>query len=260
MNATDDIIALLGDAEEQIELATTLHDKAMSSPTARGPFKSRIKNILEHQRSALDYLAVAITTKYGRSKGLIYYPLAPDESQFASEMDRKMPGVAAAEPQIATAIKRFQPYGPTGEWLRHLNQLTREQKHNRLSTQLVKQTYQCEVVEKATGATVRWHGLRFEPGLIDSEGGTIDFGNLGERDPAAPMPFELAGPTGFLVFGVPLDPSTQRPFPTPQLEVRSGPLHRWSFASPHIPVLLSLTEFQRNVRKAVSEIARSARL
>ncbi len=261
MSALDDIVALLDDAEEQLKLAATLHDSALANPTARGPFKTRIKNILENQRSALDYLAVAITKEYGTPKGLIYYPLAPEESQFDGEMDRKMPGVAEAEPQIADAIKRFQPYRPDGEWLRQLNRLTREQKHNRLSTQIVKQTYQCEVVEKATGATVRWYGLRFEPGVIHSEDGAISFSGSGiNRGPTQPKLFELAGPTGLLVFGVPLDPSTQRPYPTPELEVQSGPLERWSFVDPHIVILESLERFQASIREAVAEIRQAARL
>lgn len=118
---TEDIQALLDDADEQIRLATTLHDRALSVPTARGPFKTRVKNVLEAQRSALDYLAVRITERYGTpTRKFIYYPLAQSEREFPSEMESKMSGVAAAEPRIAEAIKQFQPFQTNGEWLRDL--------------------------------------------------------------------------------------------------------------------------------------------
>jgi hypothetical protein len=68
--------------------------------------------VLENLRSSLDYLAVDITERYGARKGLVYYPLAQSEHEFPAEMDTKMPGVAPANPEIADAIKRHQPYQP----------------------------------------------------------------------------------------------------------------------------------------------------
>jgi hypothetical protein len=163
-----DIAALLDDAAEQIKIAALLHDKALTNPTARGPFKSRIKNILENQRSALDYLAVAITERYGTpGKGFIYYPLAASPQEFPQTMDSKMPGVAVNRPDIATKIEAYQPYQPMMQWLRTLNQLTREQKHNRLTAQLVREVYQCRVTEEATGASVAWQGLTVENARVE---------------------------------------------------------------------------------------------
>jgi hypothetical protein len=262
VGVAQDIAALVEDAGEQIAAAAKLHDEALSSPAARGSFKARVKNVLEAQRSALDYLAVEITNRYGTPEGLIYYPLASGEREFLRVINSRMPGVESAEPTIAAAIKRFQPWQPDGLWMRELNQLTREQKHNRLSPQLVRQTYECEVVEKATGSTVRWWGVRFVPGMIQSEGGMIDFTDVrnDERPSGAPKPFELGGPTGVLVFGVPLNPATQRPYPTAGLEVRSGPLEQWAFTSPHKAVIPLLAEFQGWVRMAVTEISQAARL
>jgi len=261
VGAIDDIVTLLEDTNKQIKAAETLHDQALDNPAVRGAFKARIKNILEPQRSALDYLAVEITKRYGSSKGLVYYPLAQAEQEFPTEMDSKMPGVASAKPPIAEAIKRHQPFQPNYEWLRELNQLTRHQKHTGSSTQLVREVYQCRVAEKATGAAIQWHGLRFVPGRVESQGGIIDLSNVAGRDPALPEPFEVGkGPTGTLVFGVPIDPATQRPWPVPDLDVESGPLHQWCFVKPHKPVLLTLEEFQGWIVRAVKDIAQAARL
>jgi hypothetical protein len=259
----DDVLALLDDADEQMELAAQLHDEALHDQRVRGRFKTRIKNVVEAQRSALDYLAVEITNRHGTPKGLIYYPLAQAPNEFGPQMDSKMPGVATADPSIASTIERFQPYQPDGEWLRELNQLAREQKHNRLSTQIVQQTYQCEVVENATGATVRWHGLRFEPvgggpmWQIHSEHGAIELTGTAGRDPNDPQPFDVGQMT---VFGVPLDPATQQPIPSLGLSVRSGPLDRWCFTAPHQPVIPMLRNIQHQLRRAIGEIAQSARL
>src|ERR1035441_4334566 len=152
MTTMDDINALLDDADEQIGVIQALHDPALSDEKERRRFRTRVKNVLENQRSALDYLAVGITEKYGTPKGFLYYPLAQSETDFAAQMNSKMPGGAAARPDIADAIKRHHPYVATHEWLRQLNRLTREHKHNRLSVQLVRETYACQVTEKRTGA------------------------------------------------------------------------------------------------------------
>ena len=260
MTTIDDIAALLDDADEQISAAAALHDQAFADTNARRRFKTRIKNVLENQRSSLDYLAVAITKQYGSPTGLIYYPLAHADAGFQSEMDGKMPGVASAEPTIAATIRKYQPYQPGMEWLRHLNRLTREQKHNRLSTQLVRQGYQCRVTEKATGAYVQWHGMTFAPGqFISDVGFSIELFSGPHRPPDAPALIELSGPYA-RVFGVPIDPATQRPIPSSALHVQSGQIEQWCFATPHQSVMNALTGFQACVRSVVTDIAQSARL
>lgn len=254
----DDIAALLDDAAEQMRTAEKLHDEALDNADARSRFKTRVKNVLENQRSALDYLAVGITKEYGTPKGLIYYPLAQSEDEFAAVMERKMPGVTAAQPDIAAAIQRHQPYN--NEWLRELSQLTREQKHNQLTLQIVDETYQCRVTEKETGAFVQWRGLHFRLGGMRTFGGTIELHPEPGRKPASPKLLEVdAGPTGVLVFGVPIDPITQRPFPDEHLQVERGPFHQWCFVRPHRPVLNELVTFQTLVRGVVHDVLHADR-
>jgi hypothetical protein len=219
-----------------------------------------VKNVLENQRSALDYLAVGITEKYGTPKGFLYYPLAQSETDFAAQMNSKMPGVAAARPDIADAIKRHQPYLATHEWLRQLNRLTREHKHNRLSVQLVRETYACQVTEKRTGAYAAWRGLSLLPGRIESMGGSIELRPNSGRKPASTPLFELAGPTGFMVFGVPINPDTQRPYPTNELDVESGNIEVWYFVNPHVPVILTLRDFHQQVQSLVEDVVHVASL
>ena len=262
MGATEDIDLLLRDADEQLEVAAALHDPALEDNAARGRFRTRVKNVLENQRSALDYLAVAITERYGHRRGLTYYPLAQSQGQLKAEIDSKMPGVRVNRPDIAEAIARHQPYDQ--EWLQNLSRLTREQKHNRLSVQLVREVYQCRVTEVKTGAFVQWHGLRFKVlgsdgtkilGAIESDGGAVEIRPEPGRSESSPKPFWVGvGPTCAEVFGVPINPETQQPFPHPGLRVESGPLHQWCFLKPHAPVLTELGVIQSALRKAVDDI------
>lgn len=260
MGTLTDIDAILQESDAQIAAASALHDEAFKSQPLRDAFRAKVKTIIEQQRSALDYLAVGITEKHGIPKGMLYYPLAQVDGEFASRMESKMPGVATAVPAIADVIRKYQPYQTAHGWIRELNTLAREQKHNRLTLQLVRSTYVCRVVEDDTGAYVEWEGLSLQPGMINSQGGTMYFRPNPDRDPSAPKLFELGAPTGYLVFGVPLDTATQRPMLSARLTVTFGPKDRWFFIDPHVPVLLSMNGYQDSVRRAVDEIGRVAGL
>jgi hypothetical protein len=267
VSALEDIAAILDDAQEQISALQPLHDEALDKEAARPRFRARIKSVLEHERSALDYLAVELTKRHGTSKGLIYYPLAQSTQDFSTVMENKMPGVAAAATKVAAAIEKWQPYQPGMEWLRDLNKLTREQKHNRLTLQLVRDTVRCRVTEDATGAFVEWYGLTFRPGpnpgscMIDSQGGPILIQLEPNRPGSAPKPFWVGvGPTGVEVFGVPIDFATQRPMLDPRLTVESERMSRWFFIIPHQPVMDFLASTEQQIRQAVGEIAQVAGL
>lgn len=268
MSAREDINALLDDANEQIrETLPTLHEESLENENARPRFRARIKSVLEQLRSTLDYLAVELTGRYGTPKGLIYYPLAQGSQDYQTEIDKKMPGVAVARPDIAQVIQKWQPFQPGKEWLRELNQLAREQKHNRLTLQLIRGTFRCRVTERNTGAFVEWFGLTFRPGphagscIIDSQGGPIVLRPEANRSPTSPKPFWVGvGPTGVEVFGMPIDFDTQLPWPTPNLEVERQRMDRWFFTIPHTSVLGFLESCDSQIREVINEIAQIAGL
>ena len=131
-----DIDALLEDATEQLERVRELYAGSLREQEVPAALKTRIKNVVEHQRSALEYLAHAIYERHGDGKGAkSYYPVAPAPTKFPDVFERVLPGVAANCPDVRDAIKAHQPYEPGFEWLRHLTLLTNENKHRRLTPQ-----------------------------------------------------------------------------------------------------------------------------
>jgi hypothetical protein len=252
----EEVELLLDEARAQIADLVSLHDQALAEAAVRGRFKVRVKSVLENQRSALDYLAVGITTQFGTpKKGKIYYPLAKSDQVFPSIMNSTMPGVMQAAPEIADVIRACQPHTTRGEWLGRLNRLTREQKHNRLTAQLVQESYAGRITELATGAFIDWDGIRFDRDGLHSDGGGFGIWPEPNRPPSAPKLLELdVGPTGYKVFGVPLDPATQQPVPNDRLATETARIERWNFVNPHQPVLWSLREFDGNIRRLVKEV------
>jgi hypothetical protein len=63
-----------------------------------------------------------------------------------------------------------------------------------------------------------------------------------------------------MVFGVPVDTETQQPIPSPELDVQKGPIELWYFATPHLPVVVGIRDFQRGVREAITDIVHVAPL
>jgi hypothetical protein len=97
--------------------------------------------------------------------------------------------------------------------------------------------------------------------MIKSTGGTVELRPNPNRKLASPNLFEVGqGPTGFLVFGVPINLATQLPFPTDALTGERGTIEEWFFADPHVPVILTLRDFEQQVRKLIADIAQVAAL
>jgi len=131
----DDIDALIEDAAEQLEVVAALYGQAVAERKLPPLLPARIKNVVEHQRSSLDYLAQRILDTYGSRKAKAYYPFAWNDNAFQPFFDRNLPGVAAARSDIRDAIKNRQPYQPGYQWMDDLNRLSTQNKHRELTPQ-----------------------------------------------------------------------------------------------------------------------------
>jgi hypothetical protein len=215
----EEITALLDEADEQLTYIEAAYQDSLDQHKLPGLLKVKIKNCIENQRSALDYLGRLVTERHGKG-AFRFYPLAQDPNEFASLMDRNLPGVASARPDIRDVFARWQPYSEP--WLRTLNQLARTNKHNTFSAQTRNEEHRREV--RKAGGVVSWgQGVRFGPGVS--------------------------------IMGETVDPATQRTPSTVDVIYVA-----WFFDDPNVSVMPTLREFQSKLRDLVDDVGHVANL
>lgn len=210
-----EIRALLDEVERQLVDVQGVYEASLRAKDVSPELKVRIKNILENQRSALEYLAAQITDRDGVKGSRTKYPLAPTAADFVASIDRSMPGVRAARPDVAAKIELVQPFQQSCGWLAALRDLTNENKHQRLSPQVRKQTWQ-----------------RSFRGVTWTEG--VKFG------------------AGVLIGGVPVNPATQKPEGAEP--VQETIYVDWQFEDLGVSAFGTLQEIQSNLRVVTEEI------
>jgi hypothetical protein len=117
----EDIEELLEDARRGIEEIQRMHTESVAAGEIVPGMRARIKSVLEHQRSVLDYLVNQVNAKYCKKP--------PKNRAF----DVNMPGVRKLHPEIAAAFEVHQPH--ISEWLQWLHVLVNGNKHNQLTPQ-----------------------------------------------------------------------------------------------------------------------------
>jgi hypothetical protein len=153
----EDIVALIEDSRDLFGQIQELHRESVKAGQTVRTLKPRIKSLLEHQRSVLDYLVENINNAYAtKSPRKAYYPVADKPEAFEGRFDKNLPGVRGACPEIAAAVERHQPFQPGKEWIDYLMTLVNDNKHRALSPQSQQQT---EVWQNSKGGTVQ--GISF---------------------------------------------------------------------------------------------------
>lgn len=145
--------ALLDAIDEEFAEIEQMYNASLRAKEVPDRLQTRIKSLIEHGRSVLDYLANGITETYGTPSDRTYYPYPQTEAEFPKRIDRDMAGVRAARPDVADAIKKYQAYSTP--WIKHLNYLARENKHRILSPQERRVNVRREV-RGPGGSTVSW--------------------------------------------------------------------------------------------------------
>lgn len=210
-----DVDALLAEAADQLDKVRDLYEDSLRAQQVPAELQVKIKNVLENQRSALEYVAHAIVERDGKAGSLAYFPLAASSDKFAAGFDRQMAGVAATRPDIRDAIEASQPYQPGYEWLRQLQYLTNENKHRTLTPQTRTETHR----RSAAGGRVTWNpsAVTFGPGVT--------------------------------IGGQPVDPATQRTVDTTEIIYVD-----WLFADLHVSALRTLERIQERLPVLLDEI------
>jgi hypothetical protein len=217
----EDIEALLNEADESLAEFEGIYQETLAAKKQGYKLKPKMKGILEHQRSALDYLAHEIRERDGtKNKAKTYYPSAHKPQDFNQRIGACMPGVRQARPDIAAAIERHQAYQPGHEWLQWLYDLANENKHRVLSP-----------LQPDEGTRYEFDGLT----VITSSRTKLKHPTLGSEISVE----EMVGQHANASEGVWVD---------------------WMLTKPHRPLLQTLQEIQAGVRAVVADVAQVARL
>jgi hypothetical protein len=210
----DDVDALLDLADEQLAAIRETYDESLHEKQIPKLLPARIKNVLENQRSSLDYLATEIRSRYSGKSGIPYYPMAQQPSEFDPQFEAQLPGIALSHRSIRDTVERYQPYNQP--WLLSLSKLTRENKHRRLTPQQRQERHM--IRHESAAGVVEWDpsGVVFGPGVF--------------------------------IGGEPVNPATQRPLGAVDVIYVD-----WLFTETGESVIGLLTEIQLGVRAAVQE-------
>ncbi len=228
-----DIQALIDTAASQLNDIRDEYQKTLNEQAISPGLKTRIKNVLENQRSALEYLAHAIHTAYGKPNTKAYYPVAGEPGRYEAAFDRCLPGVRTTRPDIFAEIESHQPYQSGYDWLGHLVDLTNENKHQRLTPQARDETRRIRV-DTPGGGRVEWTPAQ------EGKGG-VTFGR------------------GVSIGGVPVDPATQRPVPG-RLPVTETVYVDWLFEDPRVSALQTLETIQAELPSVIESVSQVAGL
>lgn len=237
----DDVAVALEKADRHLAMIGTLYEADLELQRPSPTLRAKVNAFLEVERAALDHLAARVLAAGGAAEAAgPEYPLAPDEPRFEVALDKHLPGVREARPEVAAAIARHQPF--TVPALAQLRALLLEPKRQRLTPE----------AKPAPEDVAPPPPPAAEPAP--------------EPEPAAPAPRPPSGGlsgglTGPLVInGVEHDPITLRPL-QPLPEVRRETIYvAWRFDGDEATALRSLEAIQAAVAATIGDVSAAAGL
>jgi len=190
-NRESNIHALLKRCRSDIADIEREYRESLAQKKVGADLQVDIKNLCENLRSVLDYLAHDVRESHcpGAKAGQrFYFPIFDSRPVFEGQASKWFPDLKANAPDVWDELERAQPYHSGNEWLGKFNQLNNENKHRNLVAQTRTETQEVRV-QTAGGGDARWN-----PSAV----------RFGE---------------GVRIGGVPVDPRTQMPFPSPVQKV-----------------------------------------
>jgi len=127
----DDLALVLRKADGQLAMIGTLCEADLELQRVSPTLRSNVNAFLQNQRLALDHLAARVAAVSGLGDAHVHYPLAPDAPRFEISIDKNMPGVRQARPDVTAAVAKHQPY--TDPALGRLRELLLDVKRQRLT-------------------------------------------------------------------------------------------------------------------------------
>lgn len=186
MSAFDDANDLVSHAKADLSKIRIAYDASLHAKSISATLRVEIKNFVENLRSALDFSAHGLFDRYGvstKTKPKIYFPYAvanQDRATFnkSGRIEACIPGIGASRPDIVQTLLEMQHFGSRGfTWLPAFMQLTNENKHERLSPQIRKESKELRL--SGGGAAIgigEGASISVGPGASISIGGAVIHG------------------------------------------------------------------------------------
>ena len=183
MSAFDDANDLIRHAESDFVKIRQAYEASLHAKAVSGTLRVQIKNFVENLRSALDFAARGLFDRYGSSPKAnpkTYFPYATasqDRATFenSGRIETCIPGLSASMPDIVQALLEMQHFGSRGyTWLPVFMDLTNENKHERLTPQVRKESRELRI--SGGGASIgigEGASISIGPGASISIGGAV---------------------------------------------------------------------------------------
>ena len=161
MGAFEDAGELVQHAEKELPKIREAYEASLHAKAVSQTLLIEIKNFFENLRSALDFAASGVFDRYGSSlkaKPKIYFPYATTSQTRApfeqsGRIEACIPGITASRPDIFQLLLEMQHFGSRGyTWLPAFMELTNENKHQRLTPQIRKETKELRI--SGAGASI----------------------------------------------------------------------------------------------------------
>lgn len=186
------INTLLERAKRDYSKIEAEYQASLTSQSIGDDLKVDIKNLLSNLRSVLDYIARDVRgakCNAGQGSAIFYFPILNSPADFANRMATWFPGLQGNAPDLWDYLEALQPYmGPEQKWLAQFNSVNNDNKHQELVEQ-----------KRVTVEEVK----------VSNEGGSVVTWN----------PSAVTFGHGVHIGGVPVDPQTQLPVPSPSQQV-----------------------------------------
>jgi hypothetical protein len=232
------VYVLLQKIDEHLDEVREHYEADLASKELSGELVYAVRQVIQDCQSALDWTATAVRKKYyPTKKWRPYFPLAIAARDFPELMDKQIKGLRAAQPKIAAAFERHQPYREGREQLGLLHKLARVEKHEDFAPQVRNQE--------------RW---------VESSGPNGSIKMLAGPDSSSGSGVFIAPGAEVNWNGRRLDPTTLQPIDGGPKPYDETIYVDWRFVDPDVAVLPTLEALGQQVEGAVKDVRQAADL
>lgn len=178
---SNDVENLLAHVEKSLVNIKNTYDQSLYDKTIPPFLPIDIKNVMENLRSALDYAAKDIATIVCKMDTAlpkkIYFPYGKNKQNSDSLIEKNLPNLKIAHPDIHSLIESVQPHACCDTWLYDFCQILNNNKHDCLSpqTRISQKTYSIGLKGKPPTISAPAGAIAAEPGAISINGVPIEF-------------------------------------------------------------------------------------